>query len=52
MRHDIKGIMAMAATAVCWSLSGLFIKLVDWPPGDDRRCKESHRSALHSRRGA
>jgi len=32
MRHDIKGIMAMAATAVCWSLSGLFIKLVDWPP--------------------
>lgn len=32
MRHDIKGIMAMAATAVCWSLSGLFIKLVDWNP--------------------
>lgn len=31
MRRDIKGIMAMAATAVCWSLGGLFIKLVDWP---------------------
>jgi drug/metabolite transporter (DMT)-like permease len=32
MRLDTKGIMAMVATAVCWSLGGLFIKLVDWHP--------------------
>jgi len=32
MRSDIKGIMAMVATSVCWSLSGLFIKLIDWHP--------------------
>jgi len=32
MRRDIKGIMAMVATAVCWSLGGLFIKLIDWHP--------------------
>ena len=32
MRSDIKGIMAMVVTSVCWSLSGLFIKLIDWHP--------------------
>ncbi|GAB6276510.1 MAG: EamA family transporter [Rectinema sp.] len=32
MKRDIKGIMAMVATALCWSLGGLFIKLVDWHP--------------------
>jgi drug/metabolite transporter (DMT)-like permease len=32
MQHDIKGILAMVATAVCWSLSGLLIKLIDWNP--------------------
>jgi len=34
MRHEKHGlgILALAATAFCWSLAGLFIKLVDWHP--------------------
>jgi drug/metabolite transporter (DMT)-like permease len=34
IRHEKHGmgVMALAATAFCWSLAGLFIKLVDWHP--------------------
>lgn len=34
IRHEKHGlgILALAATAFCWSLAGLFIKLVDWHP--------------------
>jgi drug/metabolite transporter (DMT)-like permease len=34
MRHEKHGlgILALAATAFCWSLAGLFIKLIDWHP--------------------
>lgn len=34
MRHEKHGLgmLALAATAFCWSLAGLFIKLVDWHP--------------------
>jgi len=32
MKRDIKGTLAMVGTAVCWSLGGLFIKLIDWNP--------------------
>jgi drug/metabolite transporter (DMT)-like permease len=34
MRRDghALGALALAATAFCWSLAGLFIKLVDWHP--------------------
>jgi drug/metabolite transporter (DMT)-like permease len=28
----VLGVLAMAATAVLWSLAGLFIKVIDWPP--------------------
>jgi len=28
----MKGVLAMAGTAVCWSISGLLIKLIDWHP--------------------
>jgi drug/metabolite transporter (DMT)-like permease len=28
----VLGVPAMAATAVLWSLAGLFIKVIDWPP--------------------
>jgi drug/metabolite transporter (DMT)-like permease len=28
----VSGLAAMAVTALCWSLAGLFIKLVDWNP--------------------
>ena len=26
------GILAMAATAILWSIAGLFIKIIDWNP--------------------
>ena len=34
IRHEKHGLgmLALAATAFCWSLAGLFIKLVDWHP--------------------
>ncbi len=31
-RTSILGALAMAATAFLWSLAGLFIKVLDWPP--------------------
>ncbi|MEJ5183867.1 MAG: DMT family transporter [Rectinemataceae bacterium] len=31
-RSDLRGMLAMAGTAFCWSLGGLFIKLIDWHP--------------------
>lgn len=32
MSQQTKGILAMAACAFCWSLAGVFIKLIDWQP--------------------
>lgn len=32
MSQQTKGILAMVACAFCWSLSGVFIKLIDWQP--------------------
>ncbi len=32
MQKDFKGTLAMVGTAICWSLGGLFIKLIDWNP--------------------
>jgi hypothetical protein len=34
MEHPSKsaGIAAMAATAILWSIAGLFIKVIDWNP--------------------
>lgn len=34
MQHPGKGagIAAMAATAILWSIAGLFIKMIDWNP--------------------
>lgn len=31
-RQATLGVLAMAAAAVLWSLAGLFIKVLDWPP--------------------
>jgi drug/metabolite transporter (DMT)-like permease len=31
-KNEIPGIIAMAATAFLWSISGLFIKIIDWHP--------------------
>jgi drug/metabolite transporter (DMT)-like permease len=30
--EELLGALAMAACAVCWSLAGVFIKLIDWNP--------------------
>ena len=37
------GILAMAATAFLWSIAGLFIKVIDWHPADDRRLPQPDR---------